>query len=261
MHHYALLGVLTVANALGVYETPKEPWTPKTVDVPPIVEQAPKVRPIAQESVPLPLPRPKDAVSEVPEMSAEDVSSDLVYADLCERYRAAKKFDAGEDFTWKDFAAALRAGYFHILLHPERICEYTISRLEPSFRRKLYNACQAASAAGFECGITSGFRDDWRQLIAKGKKAASEWSYHGGSKRGGYGRAADVVDLKGNTAGLYAWIDKNGKEFGVGRPYRDKDPPHVTPMDSPEYIAKRGKPSNQPHTATKKPKRHKVASQ
>ena len=36
-------------------------------------------------------------------------------------------------------------------------------------------------------GITSAFRDDYRQAIASGKKAASDSSYHGGSRRGGSG--------------------------------------------------------------------------
>ena len=34
-------------------------------------------------------------------------------------------------------------------------------------------------------GITSAFRDDYRQSIASGLKAATDWSYHGGSFRGG----------------------------------------------------------------------------
>jgi len=27
----------------------------------------------------------------------------------------------------------------------------------------------------------------------------------------------------------------HGKEFGIGRPYLDKDPPHVGPIDGKEY--------------------------
>jgi len=39
---------------------------------------------------------------------------------------------------------------------------------------------------------------------------------------------------------LWKWIDAHGKEFGIGRPYLDKDPPHVAPMDGKEYADKRG---------------------
>src|SRR5262249_45890735 len=30
------------------------------------------------------------------------------------------------------------------------------------------------------------------------------------------------------------------KEFGIGRPYLDKDPPHIAPIDGKEYADKRG---------------------
>jgi len=32
----------------------------------------------------------------------------------------------------------------------------------------------------------------------------------------------------------------HGREYGIGRPYLDRDPPHVGPIDGREYIAKRG---------------------
>jgi hypothetical protein len=32
-------------------------------------------------------------------------------------------------------------------------------------------------------------------------------------------------------------IDANGKEFGIGRPYLGRDPPHVAPIDGQEYAA------------------------
>jgi hypothetical protein len=35
-------------------------------------------------------------------------------------------------------------------------------------------------------------------------------------------------------------IDAHGKEFGIGRPYLDKDPPHIAPIDGKEYADKRG---------------------
>src|SRR5262245_39145513 len=83
------------------------------------------------------------------------------------------------------------------------------------------------------------------QSIASGNKAATNRSYHGGSLRGGYGHrlAADVVSTKGETRAerwisteiLWKWIDAHGKEFGVGRPYLDRDPPHIAPIDGKEY--------------------------
>jgi len=99
-------------------------------------------------------------------------------------------------------------------------------------------------------GITSAFRDDYRQAIASGNKAASDSSFHGGSRRGGYGYglAADLVSVRGetrmqrwaSTVELWKWIDAREKELGIGRPYLDRDPPHVGPIDGTEYAAKRG---------------------
>jgi hypothetical protein len=40
-----------------------------------------------------------------------------------------------------------------------------------------------------------------------------------------------------STEGLWKWIDAHGKEFGIGRPYLDKDPPHLAPIDGKEYAA------------------------
>ena len=90
----------------------------------------------------------------------------------------------------------------------------------------------------------------YRQTIASGLKAASNRSYHGGSLRGGYGHglAADVVSINGGTRderwasseSFWKWIDVHGKEFGVGRPYLDRDPPHVAPIDGKEYAAHHG---------------------
>ena len=98
--------------------------------------------------------------------------------------------------------------------------------------------------------MTSGFRDDYRQSIASGLKASADRSYHGGSFRGGYGHglAADIVSVKGETRtqrlisseSLWKWIDAHGREFGIGRPYLDKDPAHVAPIDGKEYVAHRG---------------------
>jgi hypothetical protein len=39
---------------------------------------------------------------------------------------------------------------------------------------------------------------------------------------------------------MWKWIDAHGKQFGIGRPYLDKDPPHIAPIDGKEYADKRG---------------------
>jgi hypothetical protein len=147
-----------------------------------------------------------------------------------------------EDFSWKDPDAAEKAGM--------SMPQYVIGGMERSFKVKLYRLMRAADDAGHAPGITSGFRDDYRQSIATGKKAASDSSYHGGSKRGGYGYglAADVVSVKGETRAdrwittdlLWKWIDENGPQYGIGRPYLDRDPPHIGPVDGKEYVDKRG---------------------
>jgi hypothetical protein len=119
--------------------------------------------------------------------------------------------------------------------------------MDRSFKLKLFHTLRAAEEAGLSPGITSAFRDDYRQSIASGLKAATDRSYHGGSFRGGYGHglAADAVSVKGatraqrwiSTESFWKWIDAHGKEFGIGRPYLDKDPPHVAPIDGKEYAA------------------------
>jgi hypothetical protein len=129
--------------------------------------------------------------------------------------------------------------------------DYVIGGMDRSFKLKLFHTLHAAEQAGLSPGITSAFRDDYRQSIASGLKAATDRSYHGGSFRGGYGRglAADVVSVKGgnraqrwiSTESLWKWIDEYGKEFGIGRPYLDRDPPHVAPIDGKEYADKRGR--------------------
>jgi hypothetical protein len=147
-----------------------------------------------------------------------------------------------EDFAWKDPKAADKAGM--------SMMDYVIGGMDRSFKLKLFHTLHAAEAAGLSPGITSAFRDDYRQSIASGLKAASSRSYHGGSFRGGYGHglAADVVSVKGetraqrwiSTEALWKWIDANGKALGVGRPYLDRDPPHVGPIDGQEYASRRG---------------------
>jgi hypothetical protein len=147
-----------------------------------------------------------------------------------------------EDFTWKDPKAAERVGM--------SMMDYVIGGMDRKFKLKLFHTLHAAEQAGLQPGITSAFRDDYRQGIASGLKAATDRSYHGGSTRGGYGRglAADIVSVKGNsraqrwvsTDKLWKWIDERGKEFGIGRPYLNRDPPHVAPIDGKEYASRRG---------------------
>jgi hypothetical protein len=147
-----------------------------------------------------------------------------------------------EDFGWKDPKAAQKAGM--------SLKDYVIGGMDQDFRRTLYNALRTMDDAGLSPSITSGFRDDYRQELASGDKAASDSSYHGGSRRGGYGHglAADLVSVKGDTRAerstwseiLWKWIDAHEKELGIGRPYLDKDPPHVGPIDGKEYADKRG---------------------
>ena len=100
------------------------------------------------------------------------------------------------------------------------------------------------------------FRDDYRQSLASGLKAASDRSYHGGSLRGGFGHglAVDLVSVKGDSESLWRWIDDHGKEFGIGRPYLDKDPPHVAPIDGKEY-ADHHREVHGPHVGSEKKKR------
>jgi hypothetical protein len=43
-----------------------------------------------------------------------------------------------------------------------------------------------------------------------------------------------------STEKLWKWVDERGKEFGIGRPYLDRDPPHVAPIDGQEYTSRRG---------------------
>ena len=122
-----------------------------------------------------------------------------------------------EDFGWKDPKAAARAGM--------SIMDYVIGGMDRRFKLKLFHTLHAAEAAGLSPGITSAFRDDYRQSIAGGLKAASNRSYHGGSSRGGYGHglAADIVSVHGETRDerwassekLWKWVDAHGRDFGM----------------------------------------------
>jgi len=163
-----------------------------------------------------------------------------------------------EDFTWKDPKAADRV---HMSL-----ADYVIGGMDRSFKLTLYRALRMLDNEGFQPGITSAFRDDYRQEIASGLKARTDRSYHGGSFRGGYGNglAADIVSVKGETRSarwvasdiMWKWIDTHEKELGIGRPYRDVDAPHVGSIDGKEYIDHRVAPklrvAKVAHSAAKK---------
>src|SRR5690349_21443506 len=61
---------------------------------------------------------------------------------------------------------------------------------------------------------------------------------------------------------LRKWIDAHETELGIGRPYLDKDPPHVGPIEGREYADKHSaakarpaglkKPSSSVSTAVRK---------
>jgi hypothetical protein len=147
-----------------------------------------------------------------------------------------------EEFSWKDRKAAEHVGM--------PLMDYVIGGVDAPFKRRLFNMMFAAEKAGLSPGITSAFRDDYRQSIASGLKAANDRSYHGGSSHGGYGHglAADIVSVKGDTRAqrrvsteeFWKWVDAHGPEFGIGRPYLGRDPPHVGPIDGKEYADHRG---------------------
>jgi hypothetical protein len=160
-----------------------------------------------------------------------------------------------EDFAWKDRKAAEKVGM--------SMMDYVIGGVDRGFKLRLFHVLRAAEAAGLSPGITSAFRDDYRQSIASGLHAASDRSYHGGSFHGGYGHglAADIVSVKGGTRAerqvssenLWKWVDVHGAEFGIGRPYLDRDPPHMAPIDGEEYAKHRGTKTVRAGADAKKP--------
>ncbi len=160
-----------------------------------------------------------------------------VDAYLFSRYQLTPKIDEYGDFTDKDERAARHAGM--------TLKAFDIGGMDKQFRHTLYFAMKLMVWVGFNPGILTAFRDDFRQSITQGrKKAAVGYSFHGGSARGGYGHglAADLVSLNGTTRHeqlqwnekLYQWIDANRLILRVGRPYND-DAGHVAPLTSPEF--------------------------
>jgi hypothetical protein len=148
--------------------------------------------------------------------------------------RQPVKKDGTGDFSWKDPAAATRVG--------KTLQAYVIMGMDPDLREALYHAGKAMDEAGIEWNIVSAFRDDYRQSIAAGLKARTGYSRHGGSRAtGGYGHglAVDVghVDSKRNGE-VWRWIDANGMKYGLSRPIRHFDPPHVEPRGNWRKVAR-----------------------
>jgi hypothetical protein len=117
--------------------------------------------------------------------------------------RTAVKSDSSGDFTWKDMAAAKRAGM--------SIQDYVIGGMDADFREQLYHAGRAMDSNGINWSMLSAFRDDYRQGLASGLKAHGGNSMHGGSKAtGGYGHglALDITTADGDAS---AWHPHKGR--------------------------------------------------
>jgi len=156
------------------------------------------------------------------------IDKDLVGMDEVSQYlwevyqRQPTKKDGAGDFTWKDPAAAKRMGI--------SMPKYVIGGMDPDFREQLYHAGKAMDAAGLKWSILSAFRDDYRQRIASGIKAAPSNSLHGGMARtGGYGhgRAVDITNAEGDMDEVWDWIDDHGAKYGLHRPMPGYDPAHI----------------------------------
>jgi hypothetical protein len=161
-----------------------------------------------------------------PAQIGSENTSDSVIIYLWSVYqRSPTKRDGHGDFTWKDQAAANRAGM--------SVQEYVIGGMDPDFREQLYHAGLAMDLAGIPWTILSGFRDDYRQGIAVGLKAHVGNSFHGGSvATGGYGHgcAVDVASVDGlSNQEVWQWFALHGAEFALRRPLPGLDPAHVQP--------------------------------
>ena len=77
-----------------------------------------------------------------------------------------------------------------------------------------------------------------------GAKAEDWVKKHGGKSAATPAAAAKDQDFVMTMVGtlLTAQNIAREKELGIGRPYLDRDPPHVGPIDGTEYAAKRGGP-------------------
>ncbi len=162
------------------------------------------------DAMPAPRPRAASIMNEVDDYLWE------VYQ------RAPIKKDSTGDFSWKDPAAARRAGL--------SLQDYVIGGMDPEFREQLYHAGRAMDAAGLQWSMLSAFRDDYRQRLAAGFKARGGNSLHGGSRRtGGYGhgRAIDITNADGDADEVWQWLDAHGAKYGLHRPMPGADPAHI----------------------------------
>lgn len=171
--------------------------------------------------------------------ASQSLTQQVIDTTLWNHYSQTRKVDNTGDFTYKDQVAAQRAGM--------SMEDFVIKGMKTEFRLNLFSAIQAMEKQGIHVGITAAFRDDYRQsLITSGTRAAPSQTWHGGSAHGGYGNglAADIVGISGTSNDqVWNWVDQNGAQYGIGRPYGQGDPPHVAPTNSPEYTNRRGNPS------------------
>lgn len=168
---------------------------------------------------------------------------------LCDVYKRTPVKHDGSDFTWKDIEAARRKGM--------DVCAYVIGGMAPELKTRLVKFGAAADGKGLNWSMLAGFRDDYRQSIATGFKARTGYSQHGGSKvtKGyGDGRAIDITAV-GPVKPILALIDSIGRELGLIRPYKGKDPNHVQLSRPTQFAAKSVKPQR---VAKVKVKKHKV---
>ncbi len=182
------------------------------------------------------------------------------------RYIETPKVDSSGNFGGKDAKAAALAG--------RTVEQEVIEGMTWGLRLRLYNLLRAGDAHGIPIGITSGYRGDVRQAMTQGKtKNRPGHSFHGGSLVGGWGhgQAVDLVaiaptrelQLKENPA-VWAFIDHEGPKFKLGRPFGDRDAPHVAPIESREFavakarhtrrLALAAKRKHHRHLATHHPK-------
>lgn len=145
--------------------------------------------------------------------------------------RTPRKIDQTGDFTWKDRAAAKKAKM--------SLPQYVIGGMSKRLKKALAAAGRAMDKAGIRWSMLSAFRDDYRQAIAEGVKAATGFSLHGGSKRTcgyGCGQAVDVTienaNLdKGDFEKAAGWLARYGGRYGLRRPMPGYDPAHIQLVD------------------------------
>lgn len=176
---------------------------------------------------------PSAAVAALPPIRPEDAkaifsrNSDDEY--LWHVYtRTARKIDAAGDFTWKDPKAAKMAKM--------SLPQYVIGGMSARLKKGLAAAGREMDRLGIRWAILSGYRDDYRQSIAEGIKAATGYSLHGGSKRTcgyGCGMAADLCDVSNDDCEKVAgWIARFGRKYGLVRPFPGFDAFHIQLADT-----------------------------